>query len=85
NRPNLPENLTNNNKQRVEYLQKNFLKLKKQIEDIRKNNLLIKTNIDNTISNIDILITSIRNIEERIQNNLKQPMHDYEKLILDCQ
>ncbi|CAF2819331.1 unnamed protein product [Rotaria sp. Silwood2] len=85
NRPNLPENLPNDNKQRREYLQKRFFKIKKQIENIRKNTLLIKTNIDNTISNIDILITSIRNIEEQIQNNIKQPMHDNEKLMLDCQ
>ncbi|CAF4308171.1 unnamed protein product [Rotaria sp. Silwood2] len=85
NRPNLPENLPNDNKQRIEYLQKRFFKIKKQIENIRKNTLLIKTNIDNTISNIDILITSIRNIEEQIQNNIKQPMHDNEKLMLDCQ
>ncbi|CAF1072993.1 unnamed protein product [Rotaria sordida] len=85
NRPNLSDNLINDNKQRIEYLQKRFVKIKKQIDDIRKNNQLIKTNIDHTINNIDILIKNIRNIEEQIQNNVKQPMHDYEKLILDCQ
>jgi len=81
----LPENLNNNNKQRVEYLQTRFLKIKKQIEDIQKKNLAIKSNIDNTINNIDILITRVRDIEIQIQNNEKQPINDYDKLIFDCQ
>lgn len=52
---------------------------------MRKNSLIKKTNLDNTIGHIDVLITRVKDIEEQIANNSKQPIHDYEKLIHDCQ
>ncbi|CAF1362738.1 unnamed protein product [Adineta steineri] len=85
NRPHLPEISNTSDKKHIEYLQQHFLQLKKQIEDIQQKNLTIKTNIDNIINNINLLITRIRDIEEQIQTNSKQPIHDYERLILDCQ
>lgn len=52
---------------------------------MQKKNSSIKSNIDNTINNINGLITRIRDIELQIQNNEKQPIHEFERLILDCQ
>jgi hypothetical protein len=34
---------------------------------------------------MDLLIKHVRDIEEQIQHNAKQPIYDIEKLILDCQ
>ena len=65
-------------------MEKRFFKIKNQVQDIQKKSSLTKTMIDNTISSIDTLITRLRDIEEQIQNNIKQPIHEYEKLILDC-
>ncbi|CAF2041330.1 unnamed protein product [Rotaria magnacalcarata] len=85
NRSNLPENLNNQDKQHADSLLQRFDRIKKQIDDIRKNSLIKKTNIDNTVGHIDALIKRTREIEEQIQHNVKQPTHDYEKLIRDCQ
>ncbi len=84
-RPTLPDNLNNPDKQRLEHLQQRFLKIKKQFDDLQKTNASIKTNINNTISHINTLITCIKDIEEQIKTNTKQPINDYERLILDCQ
>ncbi len=83
-RPNLPQNLTNNDKQRVENLQQRFSHAQKQIEEIRKKNSPT-INTDQIIDDVDLLIKHIRDIEERIRANAIQPISDYERLIFDCQ
>ena len=52
---------------------------------MRKEHFLMKRNIDHTINTIDTLITRLRDLEEQIQYNNKQPFHNFEKLITDCQ
>ena len=59
--------------------------MKKQLDDIQKKHQARKTNIDHTISTINLLITRVRDVEEQIQTNAKQPINDYDKLLLDCQ
>lgn len=85
NPPNLSENVLNQDRQYFEQLQNQYSKVKVEIDEIRKKNQLIKSNIDTTINNIDVLITHLRDIELQIQTNEKQPIQDYEKLLLDCQ
>ncbi|CAF3539712.1 unnamed protein product [Rotaria sordida] len=83
-RPNLPQNLNNYDKERVENLHQRLLYAQKQIEDIRyKNSSTINT--DQIINNIDLLIKRVRDIEEQIRINVIQPISDYGRLILDCQ
>lgn len=85
NPPNVPENVINQDRQYFERFQSQYAKIKIEIEEIKKKNQLIKTNLDTTINNIDVLITHLRDIELQIQTNEKQPIQDYEKLLLDCQ
>ena len=61
------------------------MNIKSQLEDIQKKNSAAKSQVDQTVHNIDSLIQRVREIEFRIQDNEKQPLSAYEKLLLDCQ
>ncbi|CAF4565132.1 unnamed protein product [Rotaria sp. Silwood1] len=83
-RPNLPQNLNNDDKERIENLRQRLSYAQIQIEEIRNKNSSVK-NADQIINNIDLLIKRVRDIEEQIRANVIQPISDYGRLILDCQ
>lgn len=61
------------------------MKIQQYIEDLQKKYHAKKAGVDTMTNNINQLINHLRNIEEQIQMNAKQSVHDYERLILDCQ
>lgn len=77
-------NLTHDNRQRIENLHQRFRHAQKSFEENR-----LKTfspaNTNQVIENVDVLIKHLREIEEQIRANAIQPLHDYERLISDCQ
>ncbi|CAF1638565.1 unnamed protein product, partial [Adineta ricciae] len=81
NRPIIPEQLQHDTK----HLQERYVKIQQYIEDLQKKYLAKKANVDTMTNNINLLITHLRNIEEQIHMNAKQSVHDYERLLLDCQ
>ncbi|CAF3869665.1 unnamed protein product [Rotaria sp. Silwood2] len=83
-RPSLPQNLNNDDKERIENLRQRLSYAQIQIEEIRNRNSSIR-NADQIINNIDILIKRVRDIEEQIRANVIQPINDYGRLIIDCQ
>lgn len=83
-RPNLPKDLNNEDKERAEDLQQRFLNVQKQIDEIRQKT---SSSIDaeQIITSTDLLIKHLREIEEQIRANVIQPINDYGRLIVDCQ
>ena len=62
-----------------------YLKIKTQLEHIRRKQSAQKSPMDQTIETIDRLIQRIREVDEQVQRNLKQPIGDYENLLVDAQ
>ncbi|CAF4845761.1 unnamed protein product, partial [Rotaria magnacalcarata] len=83
-RPNLPENLNNDDQERVENLHERLLHAQKEIEEIRQKNSS-SINTEQIITNTDLLIRRLQDIEEQIRANVLQPINDYGRLMIDCQ
>ena len=78
-RPQLPIDLPQQDRQRIELLQERFVQAQKQIEQMQN------SEVDRVIERVDSLIEHLKSVEEQIRNNSTRPMSDYENLIIDCQ
>ena len=81
--PNLPQNLTADERQRIENLKDKFDDLKKRFETIQISSN--PSNINHIIENTENLIKYLKEFEEQIRTNSIQPISNYERLIPDCQ
>ena len=76
--PSPPEHFTAVDRQR-------YLKIKTQLDHIRRKHSAQKSPMDQSIETIDRLIQRIRESDEQLQRNVKEPIVDYENLLVDCQ
>ena len=76
--PSPPEHFTAVDRQR-------YLKVKTQLDHLRKKQSASKSPMEQSIETIDRLIQRIREFDEQLQRNVKQPIVDYENLLVDCQ
>ena len=84
-RPPLPTDLNNDDRQRIEILQKRLYYAQKEVDEFRHQTSSSLMNTEHILDNTDLLIKRIRDIEEQIRINMIQPTSDVGRLIIDCQ